>query len=429
MKALLRFVLKQPWVLNVLKAIYFKFFTEISALRNSNPDVLEIQTMRAQASAEQGLRINLLLPGLSLRHTFGGISTALEILQGFQHISANLRIIVTDESALPKGEEQRFPGWTVRDWSDNDGWGQTIVLAQDRESTNLKVGPNDVFIATAWWTAHIATEVVQQQAQLHGQAVRPFIYLIQDFEPGFYPWSARYMLADATYKDRSRYVPVFNTRLLRDYFVEMAYPVDQALWFNPVFNAGIKQRLTQSSKARERRMLVYGRPSVERNAFPLIVMALRALVARHAVEDWTFVSAGEPHAPVDLGKGSQLVARGKLSLDEYADELGRCHTGFSLMVSAHPSYPPLEMAAAGVRVVTNGYGPKDLSNWSGRIVSVADPQPEQLAQALWQQMQAHGPVEDGLALAQSPEFDQYLHQAMDFAVLADAAFEQVHANR
>jgi hypothetical protein len=290
------------------------------------------------------------------------------------------------------------------------------------------VGPNDLFVATAWWTAHIAAEVVVQQAQLHQQSARPFIYLIQDFEPGFYPWSARYMLADATYKDRSRYVPVFNTRLLRDYFVEMGYPVEEALWFNPVFNAGIKQRLGQSGKVREKRVLVYGRPSVERNAFPLIVMALRTLVASQDVTEWCFVSAGEPHAPVDLGKGCQLIARGKLSLDEYADELGRCHTGFSLMVSAHPSYPPLEMAAAGMRVVTNGYGPKDLSNWSGHILSVANPQPEQLAHALWQQMRTQGQREDVAVSAHSPEFEQYLHNAMDFERLADAALHQAQAH-
>ena len=34
--------------------------------------------------------------------------------------------------------------------------------------------------------------------------------------------------------------------------------------------------------------------------------------------------------------------------------------GISLMVSPHPSYPPLEMAHLGMLVLTNGFGAKDL---------------------------------------------------------------------
>ena len=52
---------------------------------------------------------------------------------------------------------------------------------------------------------------------------------------------------------------------------------------------------------------------------------------------------------------------GKASLDEYADHLNRAAVGVSLMVSPHPSYPPLEMAEAGVLAITNNYGSKDLS--------------------------------------------------------------------
>ena len=52
------------------------------------------------------------------------------------------------------------------------------------------------------------------------------------------------------------------------------------------------------------------------------------------------------------------------------------------MVSPHPSYPPLEMAAFGARVVTNGFGDKDLSGFSPLIESVRLPTIDALAQAL-----------------------------------------------
>jgi hypothetical protein len=427
MSAIFRLLLKQPWVLNALKAVYLKFFTEISALRNSNPDVREIAAMQAAQGRHADVRITLLLPGLSERHVFGGISTALEFLEGFAAFCPNLRIVVTDESALPKGEERRFPDWQIRPLSDNDHLGRTIVMAQDRETLPLQLGPNEVLVATAWWTAHLAQQLALQHAQLFQQKQRPFVYLIQDFEPGFYPWAARYMLADATYQQADAYVPVFNTRLLQNHMEQLGYPVQGALWFNPVLNRGIRQHLQEPPTPREKRVLVYGRPSVERNAFPLIVMGLRTLVAQHDVRDWTFVSAGEPHAPVALGQGCRLVAMGKLSLDDYARELKRAYVGFSLMVSPHPSYPPLEMAAGGMRVVTNGYGPKDLSSWSSLIESVANPQPQALADALWRAIQ------DFPTQAANPtpsdEFKHYVHGELVFGQLARQAFDQVHAGR
>jgi hypothetical protein len=58
------------------------------------------------------------------------------------------------------------------------------------------------------------------------------------------------------------------------------------------------------------------------------------------------------------------------------------------MVSPHPSYPPLEMAAFGMRVVTNGFLDRDLSARSQNIVSVLVPTPERLGFALIHACQA-----------------------------------------
>jgi hypothetical protein len=52
-----------------------------------------------------------------------------------------------------------------------------------------------------------------------------------------------------------------------------------------------------------------------------------------------------------------------------------------MMTSPHPSYPPLEMAACGMTVVTNRWGPKDLEELSSRFVS-CDPDAAGIASAL-----------------------------------------------
>ena len=426
-RGLLAAVLRQPWVVRTLKAVYGYFFEEISRIRNANPDVLEVAAMPIVASDQSLPRMNLLLPGISERHVFGGIATALEFLEGFAPLYANLRIIVTDEASLAASETKRLSGWSIVTVAEADQGGRLVVPAQGRDP--LPVGEQDVFIATSWWTAHLAREVVAAQRRHFSQALPRFLYLIQDFEPGFYPWSARYLLAQRTYTARDTYVPVFNTSLLRDFLVAQGLAAPDDLAFEPVLNAGVKQALERDQTPRERQVLVYGRPTVERNAFPLLVMALRELVAQHDASGWSFVSVGEQHAPVDLGQGLQLRALGKLSIEDYGRELKRSAAGLSLMVSPHPSYPPLEMAAAGLWVVTNHYGQKDLSQWAENLHSVPHGDPQRISEVLWQGMQQFNAGQEWACGAKSPLFQGYLEGGTDFERLAGEAFERLQQGR
>jgi beta-1,2-rhamnosyltransferase WsaF-like protein len=52
------------------------------------------------------------------------------------------------------------------------------------------------------------------------------------------------------------------------------------------------------------------------------------------------------------------------------------------MLSPHPSYPPLEMAEAGVLTITNKYGCKDLSRRFADVISIEQADPELLAEAI-----------------------------------------------
>ena len=85
---------------------------------------------------------------------------------------------------------------------------------------------------------------------------------------------------------------------------------------------------------------------------------------------------------MDLGAGVRLRSAGKMALEEYAQLMRESAVGLSLMVSPHPSYPPLEMAHFGMRVVTNGFADKDLSRWHENIHSLRDCSPESVAAAL-----------------------------------------------
>lgn len=370
----MRAVIRVPALHRYLRKAY-----EEEALRRGAParqvetTIGETLPLECRASSLSGAaRLNLMVPALSIRHVFGGISTALQLFQELVGTAQNARIILTDEQSFVLDDNPSMAGWEIVTLEDADRPGRLIVAAGNRYGRSLAVSARDHFMATAWWTANLTGGIRNWQAQ-HFQfpARRRFAYLIQDFEPGFYPWSSRYALADATYRQPQETVAIFNTSLLKDFFLAEGYHFDEALVLEPGLNAGLREELAKSTEAaRERRVLVYGRPGVERNAFPIIVDGLRQWCAGNADNPWEFISVGEQHPPIQLSPGRALTSLGKLTIAQYGAEMRRASLGISLMVSPHPSYPPLEMAAFGMPVITNRYKRKDLARFSSRIISL-----------------------------------------------------------
>lgn len=416
-----RALLGQPRLRAYLKRVYL----DAAGAPPAAPDmpetsIPETTPLNCRPSEFEAPRLNLLVPALALQDVFGGIATALELFRELGGDDQNLRIVLTERLSFDAADNPAYQGWRVASLDDADGPGRRIVPAADRYGRTLPVGPGDRFVATAWWTAVCAREIQQWQAQQFSFEPAPrFLYLIQDYEPGFYPWSARYALADATYRDTERVVALFNTRLLRRFFEDEGYRFASAFEFEPRLGEKLRALREQAmTLARERRVLVYGRPGVPRNAFPIIVEGLRRFVATNPDSDWTFVSAGEAHPPIELGGGRMLTSVGKLTIEQYAQELGRCGIGVSLMVSPHPSYPPLEMAAFGMQVITNRYKSKDLSALAPNIHSLDAVSPPALAAKL-AALAAASPADASVQVSSpSPFFHDYLHGAPEFGRLA-----------
>ncbi len=378
-RKIIKLCLRNRGVTELLKKCYDEVRAE--TYTSAIPEAAPIQ---CRISAFQGQRLNLLVPALSIQHVFGGISTALDF---FSHLSdgiENVRIVLTDQQDFTHGDNPAFENWKIGNLEDQDFSGRWIIPAGNRYGKTLSVGKNDRFVATAWWTA-ISAGAIQawQLSAYHLTSPPKFVYLIQDFEPCFYPWSSRYALAESTYHQTDNIIAVFNTGVLKQFFDDEGYSFASYYTFEPKLNQCLlSARPKALTQTREQRVLVYGRPGVARNAFEVIVMGLRLWVSRHPVSAWSFVSAGEPHAPVDLSHGKKLIPLGKLSLEEYAMELGRCRIGISLMISPHPSYPPLEMAAFGMQVITNCYKSKNLSLLSSCIHSIKSVSPDEIASSI-----------------------------------------------
>lgn len=380
-RSFIKFWLSNSRVRQYLKRCYDEVRQDVLASSNLETAIPEATPIQCRSSEIYTTRLNLLVPALSIKHVFGGISTALEFFCYLAEDFESVRIILTDQSEFRYEDNPDFKGWGIASLDDEDHHGRWIIPAGDRYGKTLPVSKEDRFVATAWWTAKVALFIQDWQCETFEFSEPPkYVYIIQDFEPGFYPWSSRYALAESTYSHTENFVAIFNTSFLKEFFDTEGYRFSCHYTFEPKLNQRLLElRPSALRQVRERRVLIYGRPGVARNAFEVIVMGLRRWVEQNPDSDWTFVSAGELHAPVDLGGGKTLVSLGKLSLDEYAMELGRCFAGISLMISPHPSYPPLEMAVFGIQVVTNRFKSRDLSVLDDNFHCLESTSPEDIS--------------------------------------------------
>lgn len=344
----------------------------------------QITPLSVRKSRHDFRRLNLVIPSINREHTFGGISTALQLYRGLaSELGGNVlrRIIVTDY-APGKGDLADFDGYTTVGWDDDSDAPWQILPANLRSGQSMPVCRGDVYLTTQWITAYLAQRSAVAQSALFGTAPNRIGYLIQDYEPGFYPYSTDYVLCESTYRSSVPQVAVFNSSFLHDYVRGLGYSFESEYRFEPRLNNRLKERLSlPEHPSKKRQILVYGRPSTPRNAFPLLLEGLR-LWAGPQWKEWQVFSAGEQHPDVPLGHGMILRSLGKLSLEQYSDLLHQSAVGVSLMISPHPSYPPLEMAHFGALTVSNGFATKDLATWHDNILSVDRCTPEAVAEAI-----------------------------------------------
>ena len=329
----------------------------------------ELVRVAPRESAVRDYRVNLVLSSMAADSTFGGVQTAIDLFRAVAGEGQRRRIISV--APLDADVMTGFPDFRLVDAADDSDDPSQLVSVAGPGAATIPIGPRDVFIATFWPTAAFALDVRRWQAATFGAAPERFAYLIQDFEPGFYPRSAQHLLARSTYDAPESTIAIFNTSLLQGGFHDAGIQFPAEFTFEPRLSPALRDVLARPAGERSRTIVVYGRPSKPRNAFPLIVDGLRAWrAADPEAPRWTIVSAGERHVDIDLGGGLTMRSLGKLSMSAYADLLRTSAVGISLMISPHPSYPPLEMAYLGLLVLTNRFGDKDLSSWHTNITSL-----------------------------------------------------------
>ncbi len=338
---------------------------------------------RFDPDASERPRLSLVIDNLTPASTFGGVVTGIDIFLRLAKEAGpelqDLRLILTNPTSdsdsaimLERAARLGFDPANVE------------VVQVTTADEKITVRARDMFVTYNWWTTLNTSELVKAQAAHFGQPIKPLIYLIQEYEPHMIVFSAAQILAREAYDTPERLWGVVNSSNLHRYFEIQGHQIERAFVFEPVINDKLRPHLDSVvSSAREKRILVYGRPSIARNCFPALVRGLRRWAAQFpGSEEWSVISAGMAHKPIPLGNGKAITSVGKLSLDGYAEMLLGSSVGVSLMASPHPSYPPLEMAHMGLRVVTNSYLCKDLSSFHPGIVSTDSIAEEALADAI-----------------------------------------------
>ncbi len=360
-------------------------FTNPALFEQRLLDVLHATPMhvRYDPSAAKVPTLNVLDAAWSVMGMTGGPNTVINLAFRIARHGVPIRLVSTVAAATidPKwlhSHAEKLLGGDVP---------SIQVASAAQAGSPLQLGPGDVFLATHWTTAQ------QLKAVLPRMPCRQFFYMLQEFEPGFYPWSSNFALAVETYG--MDYWPIINQATLADYLLtqplgRLSDPAvrDRAIIFEPAVDATLFHPGAASAPPRPRRLLFYARPTNARNLFGLGLMALRQAAADPAFAGWEFLSIGSRGSVPDLPLGHGHVLRRAPWTDYagYGDVLRGADVLLCPMLSPHTSYPVLEMAACGGLSITTIFATKTreaLAAMSENIVAV-EPSVEAVAHGLVQ---------------------------------------------
>jgi hypothetical protein len=321
-------------------------------------------------------RVNVLIPTIDLAHFFGGYIAKLNLARRLAERGARVRVVTVDPvGPLP-------PSWrgTIESYSGLAGVFDQIEVEFGRESAGLEVSREDRFVATTWWTAHIAHHAVESLGS------EPFLYLIQEYEPFTFPMGTYAALAAESYRMPHR--ALFSTELLRGWFRDKGLGVyaagpaagDDA---SAAFENAITAVEPPTPDALERRqthsLLFYARPEAHaaRNMFELGALALSRAAGQGVLDgiDLHGVGTVQKGRSLDLGNGAILEMLPRSGQDAYARQLRDHDLGLALMYTPHPSLAPIEMASAGMLTVTNSFDNKTPEAMSAISTNIITAQP------------------------------------------------------
>jgi glycosyltransferase involved in cell wall biosynthesis len=219
--------------------------------------------------------------------------------------------------------------------------------------------PLDAYVASGWQTAH----VLAARASLPTRR----LYLVQDFEPYFYPLGTEYVLAEDTYRFGFRPIVVgwFVAELLEKSFGISAEVADH----------GCDTTVYKLTNPGERSgVAFYAKPRVPRRGFDIGMLGLREFHRRMPGQEIHIF--GDAHARMPF----PVINHGSMRPALLSELYNKCRAGLAMSFT-NVSLVPAEMLACGTVAVMSGtgYTRADLDN---PFLRLAEPSPSAIADQL-----------------------------------------------
>jgi glycosyltransferase involved in cell wall biosynthesis len=213
------------------------------------------------------------------------------------------------------------------------------VIILNSTQAIIDIPPSDYSVATLWTTAYVLLGVQNTGIKF---------YMIQDFEPAFYPAGSTYAQAELTY--RFGFYGIANTQSLKEIY-ERDYG-GKAVVLKPTIDKSVFYPREKDPGDQVKRLFYYARPGTPRNGFELAAAALKKLKQKYG-DGIDIICAGSGWNPEEYGLENVVRSIGMLPYEATGDLYRSCHAGFVMMMTKHPSYLPFELMACGALVVTN----------------------------------------------------------------------------
>jgi hypothetical protein len=249
------------------------------------------------------------------------------------------------------------------------------VMALDSAAALESIPAADYSVATLWTTAYVLLGV--RNAALK-------FYMIQDYEPLFYPAGSTYAQAELTY--RFGFHGIANTIGVRDIF-EREYG-GRAVVLTPSIDTTVFRPGEPPPATGPRRLFYYARPGTPRNGFELAAAAFR-IVKRRMGDGVEIVCAGASWSLADYRLEGVVTTQGMLPYAETGALYRSCHVGLAMMMTKHPSYLPFELMACGTLVVSNRNTANDWFLKHGENCLLSQPTASCLAETLVEALEGY----------------------------------------
>jgi hypothetical protein len=290
----------------------------------------------------------------------GGHTTLFRFIEALEKRGHRCTVFVYDAT----GGDVRMFEELIRTWW--PGVRARIRLASDG------LGDLDVYVANAWQTAHVVAR------HPNNRAAR--FYLVQDYEPNFYPWGDAHALAEDTYRFGFRSITV-GAMLAHELHGRYGYSSVVA-----PFGSDLETYTLEDNGVRNG-VVFYAKPGTPRRGYQLGVLALQRL--NELRPDLEILTFGQRSGKLPFSAETHL----HLTPRDLSALYNRCAAGLSLSFT-NMSLIPFELLACGVVPVVNAMPGHELNLDNPHIVW-ARPTPDALAHGILEAVERRASTDPG----------------------------------